>query len=80
MYNKTNIMKNIFLITLLLTLGSCMVPQKTFDAKCCELETEIQDLKSKTAGLELKEQLIKQVVIDLYDTVDSLKVKKDTIK
>ena len=80
MYNKIIIMKNIFLITLLLALGSCMVPQKTFDAKCCELETEIQDLKSKTAGLELKEQLMKQVVIDLYDVVDSLKTKNDTIK
>ena len=43
-------------------------------------QAEIQTLKSQAAGLELKEQLMKQVVIDLYDTVDSLKVKKDTIK
>ncbi len=57
-----------------------MVSQKTFDEKCCTLETEIEELKSQAAGLELKEQLMKQVVIDLYDTVDSLKVKKDTIK
>ena len=73
-------MKKIFLITILLTLSSCMVSQKTFDEKCCALEAEIQTLKSQAAGLELKEQLMKQVVIDLYDTVDSLKVKKDTIK
>ena len=73
-------MKKIFLITILLTLTSCMVSQKTFDEKCCALEAEIQELKSKTAGLELKEQLMKQVVIDLYDVVDSLKVKNDTIK
>ena len=73
-------MKKIFLITILLTLTSCMVSQKTFDEKCCALEAEIQTLKSQAAGLELKEQLMKQVVIDLYDTVESLKVKKDTIK
>ena len=73
-------MKKIFLITLLLLLSSCMVSQKTFDEKCCALEEEIQELKSKTAGLELKEQLMKQVVIDLYDAVDSLKTKKDTIQ
>ena len=73
-------MKNIFLITILLTLTSCMVSQKTFDEKCCALEAEIQTLKSQAAGLELKEQLMKQVVIDLYDVVYILKVKNDTIK
>ena len=73
-------MKKIFLITILLTLSSCMVSQKTFDEKCCALEAEIQEIKSQAAGLELKEQLMKQVVIDLYDVVDSLKVKNDTIK
>ena len=57
-----------------------MVSQKKFDEKCCALEAEIQTLKSQAAGLELKEQLMKQVVIDLYDVVDSLKVKNDTIK
>ena len=73
-------MKKILLITILLTLSSCMVSKKSFDDKCCALETEIQELKSQTAGLELKEQLMKQVVIDLYDTVDSLKVKNDTLQ
>ena len=73
-------MKKIFLITILLILSGCMVSQKTFDDKCCALEAEIQELKSQTAGLELKEQLMKQVVIDLYDSVDSLKTKNDTIK
>ena len=71
-------MKKLFLISILLLLSSCMVSQKTFDEKCCALEAEIQELKSKTAGLELKEQLMKEVVIDLYDDVDSLKT--DTIK
>ena len=73
-------MKKLFLVTIILLLSSCMVSQKTFDEKCCAFETEIQELKSKTEGLELKEQLMKQVVIDLYDVVDSLKVKNDTIK
>ena len=73
-------MKKIFIITILLTLSSCMVSQKAFDDKLCALECEIQELKSQAAGLELKEQLMKQVVIDLYDVVDSLKVKNDTIK
>ena len=73
-------MKKLFLVTIILLLSSCMVAQKTFDENCCAFETEIQELKSKTEGLELKEQLMKQVVIDLYDVVDSLKVKNDTIK
>ena len=73
-------MKQIFIITILLTLSSCMVSQKTFDEKCCKIEAQIQDLEDKAKGMELKEQLMKQVVIDLYDTVDSLKIKNDTIK
>ena len=73
-------MKKLFFIVILLLLSSCLVSQKAFDDKCCALEAEIQELNSKTAGLELKEQLMKQVGIDLYDVVDSLKVKKDTIK
>ena len=31
-------MKQIFIITILLTLSSCLVSQKTFDKKCCALE------------------------------------------
>ena len=73
-------MKQIFIITILLTLSSCMVSQKTFDEKCCALEDKIQELKSQTAGLELKEQLMKEVVIELYDAVDSLKTKNDTLQ
>ena len=72
--------KLLFIITILLTLSSCLVSQKTFDEKCCKIEAQIQDLEDKAKGMELKEQLMKQVVIDLYDTVDSLKIKNDTIK
>ena len=73
-------MKQIFIITILLTLSSCLVSQKTFDKKCCALEAEIQELKSKTNGIELKEQLLRQSIFDLQNSVDSLKVKNDTIK
>ena len=73
-------MKQIFIITILLTLSSCMVSQKTFDEKCCKMETQIQELNSKANGMELKEQLLRQTIFDLQNSVDSLKVKNDTIK
>ena len=66
-------MKNIFIITILLTLSSCMVSQKTFDEKCCKMEAQIQELESKTNGMELKEQLLRQAIYDLQ-------IKNDTIK
>ena len=72
-------MKNIFLITILLTLSSCMVSTKVFDATVSDLQGQI-DSKLPKVEFELKEQLMKQVVIDLYDTVDSLKVKRDTVQ
>ena len=73
-------MKQIFIITILLTLSSCMVSQKTFDEKCCKMETQIQELENKTNSMELKEQLLRQTIFDLQNSVDSLKVKNDTIK
>ena len=73
-------MKQICIITILLTLSSCMVSQKTFDEKCCALECEIKELNSKANGMELKEQLLRQTIFDLQNSVDSLKVKNDTIK
>ncbi len=66
-------MKNIFIITILLTLSSCMVSQKTFDEKCCALECEIKELNSKANGMELKEQLLREAIYDLQ-------IKNDTIK
>ena len=66
-------MKQIFIITILLTLSSCMVSQKTFDEKCCKMETQIQELESKTNSMELKEQLLRQPIYDLQ-------IKNDTIK
>ena len=66
-------MKKIFLITILLTLSSCMVSQKTFDEKCCKMEAQITELESKANGMELKEQLLRQAIHDLQ-------IKNDTIK
>ena len=40
----------------------------------------IQELNSKANGIELKEQLLRQTIFDLQNSVDSLKVKNDTIK
>ena len=66
-------MKQIFIITILLTLSSCMVSQKTFDEKCCKMETQIQELESKARGMELTEQLLREAIHDLQ-------IKNDTIK
>lgn len=66
-------MKKVLIITILLTLSSCMVSQKTFDKKCCKMETQIQELESKANGMELKEKLIRQAIYDLQ-------IKNDTIK
>ena len=55
----------ILAILMILTLSSCLVSQKTFDEKCCALEAEIQELKSQAAGMELKEQLLRQAIHDL---------------
>ena len=66
-------MKQIFIISILLTLSGCMVSQKTFDEKCCKMETQIQELESKARGMELKEQLLREAIHDLQ-------IKNDTIK
>jgi len=66
-------MKNIIIITILLTLSSCMVSQKTFDEKCCKMEAEISELKSKCNSIDMKEQLLRQAIHDLQ-------IKNDTIK
>ena len=65
-------MKQIFIITILLTLSSCMVSQKTFDKKCCKMEAQIEQLESKCNSMEMKEQLLRQAIHDLQ-------IKNDTI-
>ena len=40
--------------------------------KCCKLEADIEELKSKSNGMELKERLLRQAIHDLQ-------TKKDTV-
>ena len=69
-------MKNIFLITILLTLSSCMVSQKTFDTTVSDLQNQI-DLKLPKSEFELKDQSIRQAIDNLQK--DCCKLKNDTI-
>ena len=69
-------MKKIFLITILLTLSSCMVSQKTFDTTVSDLQNQI-DLKLPKSEFELKDQSIRQVINDLQK--NCCKVENDTI-
>jgi len=59
-------------IIMILTLSSCMVSQKTFDEKCCALETEITELKSRCNGMDMKEQLLRQTIHDLQTKNDTI--------
>ena len=80
-------MKNIFLITILLTFSSCMVSTKVFDAtvsdlqdkidsKCQELQKQI-DSKLPRYEFEVKDQILRQSIDDLQK--GCCKVKKDTL-
>ena len=69
-------MKKIFLITILLTLSSCMVSQKTFDTTVSDLQNQI-DLKLPKSEFQLKDQSIRQVINDLQK--NCCKVENDTI-
>ena len=57
-------MKKLFILVMILTLSSCMVSQKSFDKKCCELEAQIGDLSevidSQQTEYRLKEQLLRE--------------------
>ena len=51
-----------------------MVSQKTFDEKCCKMEADITELKNQAADMELKEQLLRQVIHDLQvNRLDTIK-------
>ena len=53
---------------MIFTLSSCMVSQKTFDEKCCKLEDDIAELKSRCDGMDMKEQLLREAINDLQNT------------
>ena len=69
-------MKNIFLITILLTFSSCMVSTKVFDATVSDLQDKI-DSKLPKYEFELKDQSIRQAIDNLKK--DCCKLKNDTI-
>jgi len=65
-------MKKLLFIVMILTLSSCMVSQKAFDEKCCKLEAEISDLKSKSNGMDMKEQFLREAIHNLQSKKDTL--------
>jgi peptidoglycan hydrolase CwlO-like protein len=69
-------MKNIFLITILLTLSSCVVSTKVFDATVSDLQNQI-DSKLPRYEFELKDRGIREAIDNLQK--DCCKVKNDTI-
>ena len=76
MYNKTIIMKQITLIIILLTLNSCVVSTKVFDATVSDLQDKI-DSKLPRYEFELKDQSLRRAINNLQK--DCCKVKTDTI-
>ncbi len=64
-------------IIMILTLSSCMVSKKTFDDKCCKMESQIQELESRCNGMDMKERLLRQAIHDLQSKNDTIKSEQD---
>ena len=69
-------MKQIFLITILLILSSCVVSTKVFDTTISDLQDKI-DSKLPRYEFELKDQSVRRAINNLQK--DCCKVKNDTI-
>ena len=69
-------MKKIFLITILLTLSSCVVSTKVFDATILDLQDKI-DSKLPRYEFELKDKIIREAIDNLQK--DCCEVINDTI-
>ena len=76
MYNKTIIMKKLFILIIAITLTSCVVSTKVFDATVSDLQDKI-DSKLPKYEFELKDQSIRQAIDNLQK--DCCKLKNDTI-
>ena len=76
MYNKTIIMKKLFILIITITLTSCVVSTKVFDATVSDLQDKI-DSKLPRYEFELKDQSIRQAIDNLQK--DCCKLKNDTI-
>lgn len=70
-------MKKLFILVMVMTLTSCMVSKKSFDEKCCKMEAEISELKSRCNGMDMKEQLLRQSIHDLQTKKDTVVVPHD---
>ena len=76
MYNKTIIIKKLFILIIAITLTSCVVSTKVFDATVSDLQDKI-DSKLPRYEFELKDQSIRQAIDNLQK--DCCKLKNDTI-
>ena len=76
MYNKTIIMKKLFILIITITLTSCVVSTKVFDATVSDLQDKI-DSKLPRYEFELKDQSIRRAIDNLQK--DCCKLKNDTI-
>ena len=62
---------------MILTLSSCMVSQKAYDAKCTDYDMQIEELKAENAAWLWKDQLCREHVLTI---TNELKALKDTTK
>ena len=72
-------MKNIILILMILTLSSCMVSKKAYDAKCCELEEVKAQAASEKKAFDMKDQLCRTKCSELIKELKDCNIKNDTI-
>ena len=70
-------MKKLLFIVMILTLSSCLVSTKVFDATVSDLQNQI-DSKLPRYEFELKDRGIRQAIDNLQK--DCCKIENDTIK
>ena len=63
----------IIAILMILTLSSCMVSQKAYDAKCADYDVQIKELKAENASWLWKDQLCREQVHILNNELKALK-------
>ena len=72
-------MKKLLFIVMILTLSSCLVSTKVFDATVSDLQDKI-DSKLPRYEFELKDQIIRQAIDDLQrNCCNGHEMKNDTI-
>ena len=69
-------MKNLFITVLILTLSSCMVSKKAYDAKCCELEEVKADATAEKKAFDMKDHICRTKVNDLYEELKNCQNEK----